>query len=496
MALRTAEQYKSGLRDERSVYILGKEVPDVTRDPYLRVGVETAAFDFLMGHDDRMREQAVMNDPETGEEVSTYFEVPERPEAVARRHELIKAACYYADNALPFVKDVGTDLINGLTAVARIMGNRTYQGRINDYRWFCARNDLSLCGAVTDVKGDRSRGPAEQDRPDYYLRVVDETADGIVVSGAKAHITASAYTDEILVIPTRNLTAEEADYAVAFAIPLATPGITQICRPNFRYEDSNHFPTPRPKRGHVEALVVFDNVFVPMERVFLLREWQYAQYLAYAFAAFHRYTAVTYKIPILESMTGLGMLAAEANGVEKTSHIRERFVNMIRYTETTKALARAALMEPENFGGSGLYIANCLTSNMAKLFFASNFHEFVRDIQDICGGILVTQPTHRDWEHPDLRPYLERYMGGGGGFGAEERLRLMSLLHHVVASDFGGWHEVCTIHAEGSFAAQKMMLTLEAPMEMYKQKAREMVGLEARPKTRSQPREGSHATTG
>jgi 4-hydroxybutyryl-CoA dehydratase/vinylacetyl-CoA-Delta-isomerase len=477
MALRTADEYKLGLKDNRNVYIMGKQVPDVTEDPYIKVGVETAAFDFLMGHDPALQEIAVMKDPETGEEISAYFEVPDTPESVARRHELVKTACYFADNALPFVKDVGTDIINAFTAVARIMGNKTYEKRINEYRWYCARNDLSMSGAVTDVKGDRSQSPSEQKTPDYYLRVVDETQDEIVVSGAKAHITASSYTDEILVMPTRNMTEAEADYAVAFAVPVNTQGITQICRPSFRYEDKYHFPTPRPKGGHVEALVIFDNVRVPKERVFMLREWQFAQYLAYAFSAFHRYTAVTYKIPILEFMTGVGMLAAEANGVEKASHVRDHFINMIRYTETTKALAKAALMDPENFGGSGLYVAKCLTSNMAKLYFASNFHDFVRNIQDISGGLVVTQPTYQDWEHAELKPYLERYMGGAGPFTAEERLKLMSMLHHLVASDFAGWHEVCTVHAEGSFAAQKMMLGLEAPIDMYKEKAKALIGL-------------------
>jgi 4-hydroxybutyryl-CoA dehydratase/vinylacetyl-CoA-Delta-isomerase len=262
------------------------------------------------------------------------------------------------------------------------------------------------------------------------------------------------------------------------AVPANTPGITQICRPNFRYEDAGHFPTPRPRRGHVEALVVFDNVRVPKERVFMLREWPAAQGLAYAFSAFHRFTAVTYKIPILEHMTGLAMLAAEANGVHKSSNIRERFVNLIRYTETTKALAKAATLDPQDFGGSGLYVANTLTANMAKLHFASQFHDFVRDIQDIAGGLLVTQPTYKDWQNEETRPYLEQYLGGAGEYDAEQRLKLMSTLHHVVASDFAGWHEVCSIHAEGSFAAQKMMLLAEAPSKDYKSKAREIVGLD------------------
>jgi 4-hydroxybutyryl-CoA dehydratase/vinylacetyl-CoA-Delta-isomerase len=477
MALRSADEYRQGLRDGRKVFLAGNQIPDVTEDPYIKVGVETGAFDFLMGHDPKLAEIAVTEDPETGEAVSRYFDMPDRPEAVAERFELVSAACRYADGALPFVKDVGTDVLNGLAAVARGAGNQTYERRITDYRRHCARSDLSMAAAVTDTKGDRSKPPAEQKTPDYYLRVVDETPDEIVVSGAKAHITASAYVDEILVIPTRNLTEVEADNAVAFAIPADTEGVTQVCRPNFRYEDQLSFPTPRPKRGHVEALVIFDEVRVPKERVFLLREWQLAQPVAYAFSAFHRFTAVTYKIPILEYMTGVAMLVAEANGIQRASHIRDRFIEMIRYTETTKALAKAALSEPEEFHGSGLYVAKALLSNMAKMHFAANFHEFVRHIQDIAGGLLVTQPTYRDWNHPELKPYLERYLGGAEPFDAAERLKLFSMLRHLVASDFAGWHEVCTLHGEGSIASQKMMLLAEAPLEMYKAHAREVVGL-------------------
>jgi 4-hydroxybutyryl-CoA dehydratase/vinylacetyl-CoA-Delta-isomerase len=477
MALRTAEEYRQGLRDGRQVYLAGNRVPDVTEDPYIKVGVETGAFDFLMAHDPELEEIAVAKDPETGEAVSRYFDLPDHPEAVAERFELVSAACRYADGALPFVKDVGSDILNGLAAVARAAGNETTARRIPDYRTHCARKDLSLAGAVTDVKGDRGKPPALQKSPDYYLRVIDETDDEIVVSGAKAHITASAYVDEILVIPTRNLAEAEADNAVAFAVPADTPGITQICRPNFRYEDALSFPTPRPKRGHIEALVIFDEVRVPKERAFLLREWQLAQPVAYAFSAFHRFTAVTYKIPILETMTGTAMLAAEANGIQNASHIRDRFIDLIRYTETTRALAKAACSEPEEFAGSGLYVARPLLSNMAKMHFASGFHEFVRNIQDIAGGLLVTQPTYKDWNHPELKPHLERYFGGAEPFDAAERLKLFSMLRHLVASDFSGWHEVCTIHAEGSLASQKMMLLAEAPMETYKAHAREIVGL-------------------
>ena len=177
-------------------------------------------------------------------------------------------------------------------------------------------------------------------------------------------------------------------------------------------------------------------------------------------------------------MTGLGMLAAEANGVHKVSHVRERFGRMIRYTETTKALAAAALAEPQNFAGSGLYVPHTLRANIAKLHFADGFHALMRDVQDIAGGLLVTQPTYQDWQNADIRPHLERYLGGAGSYDAHKRLKLMSMLHHVFASEFAGWHQVCTIHAEGSIAAQKMMLLAEAPHDDYKRVARHAIGID------------------
>ena len=180
MALRTADEYREGLKDGRKVFMLGRAVPDVTQDPYLRAGVETGAFDFKAGHDPRFKELAIIEDPKSGEAVSRYFEIPDFPGAVSRRFELVRTMAQENDTALPFIKDVGTDLINGLTAVANLMGNETYQKRINDYRWYCARNDLSMAGAVTDVKGDRSKTPGQQSSPDYYLRMVDETEDEIV----------------------------------------------------------------------------------------------------------------------------------------------------------------------------------------------------------------------------------------------------------------------------------------------------------------------------
>ena len=171
------------------------------------------------------------------------------------------------------------------------------------------------------------------------------------------------------------------------------------------------------------------------------------------------------------------MLAAEANGIQEAPHVLEHYKDMIAYTETTKALAHTAYSKPENLFGTGLYVADRMYSNMAKLHFASNFHNFIRSIQDLAGGLLVTQPTFMDWEKPELRPYLEKYMGGADDYNAEERLKLMSALHHLVASDFAGWHEVCTIHAEGSFETQKMMLLAEAPLKMYKEIAKKVVGL-------------------
>ena len=216
-------------------------------------------------------------------------------------------------------------------------------------------------------------------------------------------------------------------------------------------------------RGLVEAMIIFDDVFVPWERVFMCGEWQYSMLLAYTFATYHRFTAVSYKIPAVEVLAGCAVAMAEMNGVERAGHIRGKLVEIAAYVETLKALATAAIKSPVMYGD--VAVPSPLITNMAKLHFASHYHEIIKLIQDISGGIVTTMPTYLDWHNEELHKHLEHYLGGSPRYTTEERLRMIAMTHRMVASAESAHMEVVTVHGEGSMEAQRMMIYAESPLK-------------------------------
>jgi 4-hydroxybutyryl-CoA dehydratase/vinylacetyl-CoA-Delta-isomerase len=476
MALRTPEQYRESLRDGRCVYMMGEKVDDVTAHPLLKVAVETVAQDFVLteSKDPAVRDLFVVEDEETGEPISRFFKTPQTVEDLELRSKAIGDSIRIT-GGLPFGKDVGSDCLNAVMVVAGQMGNEEYVERAKAFQRHIRKNDSAMCGAVTCAKGDRAKPPSKQKHPDYYVRVVDRQKDGIVVKGAKLHITSGPVANEIIVTPTRQMRADEGDYALSFAVPANAEGVKMICRPGRGDLSPHEFPYGGPVRTLSEAMIVFDNVFVPWERVFMCGEWQFSMMLAYTFASFHRFTAISYKIPIVEMMAGCAVAMAEANGLERTGHIRNKLADVAAYVETLKALTLAAAKDPVMYGG--IAVPNPLIANMAKLHFANGYHDFIKLIQDIAGGIITTAPTYKDWQNPETHDYLEYYLGGSEKFTTEERLRLIQLTHRMVASAEHGHMEVTTVHAEGSMEAQKMMILFEAPLAEYASMAKRMAGI-------------------
>ena len=479
MGLRTRDEYVSSLKDERLVYLSGERVEDVTADPSLKIGVETAAIDYQMGEMEDFRDLATVT-TQSGEEISRYYHVPEDAEDLLKRHELMVTATRLGGGVIPFTKDVGSDAMNAVSIVANIMGKGEYLERAEAYRGHLQRNDLSVACAMTDVKGDRSKHPSspEQAHPDYYVRVVDRSDEGIVVRGAKAHITAGPYCNELLVLPCRNLSAADAEYAVSFAVDAAAEGVVQICHPMTRGPGPLEFPVDIPWRMHTESLVVVDDVFVPWERVFLCGEHEMALHLVYNFAYIHRHTAASYRIPMSEALLGMAYAIAKYNGVLRYAHVREKLVEIMIYVDTLKSMANASCMNAVVHGG--IPIPNPRLSNIAKYHFANNYHNCVKALQDIAGGIVVTAPTYKDYVNPEVGPYIDKYLGGAADVSAEKRLRMLQLIRRFYASDLGGYSEILALHAEGSLAAQEMMVYGEslADAEDYRRMAELAAGIE------------------
>jgi 4-hydroxybutyryl-CoA dehydratase/vinylacetyl-CoA-Delta-isomerase len=200
--------------------------------------------------------------------------------------------------------------------------------------------------------------------------------------------------------------------------------------------------------------------------------------LAYTFATYHRFTAVSYKIPIVEILAGCAVAMAEMNGLDQAGHIRAKLVDIAAYVETLKALATAAIKSPVMYGD--LAVPNPLITNMGKLHFANRYHEIIKLVQDVSGGIISTMPTYQDWQNEELHKSLEHYLGGSSRYTTEERLRMVALTHRMVASAEAAHMEVVTVHGEGSMEAQRMMIHAESPFKEYRNLALTAAGIPPR----------------
>jgi 4-hydroxybutyryl-CoA dehydratase / vinylacetyl-CoA-Delta-isomerase len=463
MALRTPQAYKTSLQDERVIYYKGERVKDVTTHPVLRVAVQHASIDYEMAENPRYRDLAVVHDPQTGEEISRYFHLPRSSDDLLKRSQLIETATGLGRTLVVLIKEIGSDALFALHMVARRMDDTRqtdYLSRVRQFYQHCARNDLAVAVAQTDVKGDRSLGPLQQTHPDYYVHIVDERPDGIVVRGAKIHTSVLTNANEVIVLPTRNMSEADRDYAVAFAIPVNTPGLKMICSPYGAPRPGHHDHPITSQHKMTETLTVFDDVFVPRERVFLQKEWQFAGDLAKTFVEFHRFTAISYKLPLTDALVGAAQLIADYNGLTRAGHIREKITRLIAYTQTLRALTVQAAQQC-HVEEEGIAVPSPLLVNIAKLHFAENYHQMVAYLQDISGGMLVTAPGEDDLRNPETRPFIDKYLGGKAGVSAVARLRLLNMISELTSSDFGGYQAVLAIHAEGSIEAEKLTIHRE-----------------------------------
>ncbi|HZO80728.1 MAG TPA: 4-hydroxyphenylacetate 3-hydroxylase N-terminal domain-containing protein [Candidatus Binataceae bacterium] len=476
MGLKTAEQYKQSLRDGRAVFFRGERVADVTRHPVIGIAVEHACIDYRMAEDPKYRELAVMRDG--GGEYSRYYHLPRTADDLLKRSQLIAASTREGATLVVLIKEIGTDALYALHIIGERLaaaGKPEYRERVQKYHRYCRDNDLAVAVAQTDVKGDRALGPTAQEHPDYYVRVVEERPDGIVVRGAKVHTSVSTNSNEVIVLPTRAMRAEDKPYAVAFALPIDTPGLKLIASPHGS-SHKNEFEHPLSARHKMmETLTVFDDVFVPRERLFLCGEVDFAGLLALTFVRYHRFTAVSYKLPLLELLAGAGYAIAEANGVLRAAHVRDKLTYLAAYHSTVRGLiehaAAACTLE------DGLAVPNTLLTNVAKYHFAHNYHQAVQIVQDLAGGLLVTAPAAEDLTSEATRAYVMKYMGGAKGFDAEARLRLLNMIGDLTASDFGGYQEVLAVHAEGGFEAEKLQAYREYDFKSVAAYARKLAGL-------------------
>jgi len=477
--MKTDLEYIESLRGRQmEIYYMGHRVADPVEHPAFRPHINAAALTYARRpHSAEFDELITARSHLTGETINRFTHIHQSPEDLVRKVKLLRAIAQHTGSC--FQRCVGLDAMNALYVVTYEMDAQlgtAYHRRFLEFLSYVQTEDLMCAGAMTDPKGDRSLSPGDQPDPDQYVHVVERREDGIVVRGAKVHQTGVINSHEIIVMPTTGMKPSEGDYAVAFAMPTDAPGLLYIFgrQTNDTRKEEGCIDQGNAQYGIVggEALVVFEDVFVPWERVFMCGEHQFAGPLVETFASYHRQNYGGCKAGVADVIIGASALMADMQGVGKASHIRDKLTEMVQLTETLYCCSLACSSQG-TATSSGAYFVDPLLANVTKLNVTRNIYEIARLAQDIAGGVLATLPSEQDLRDPRVGSYVEKYFSGRQGVPTEARLRVARLIENMS----GGTALVESMHGAGSPQAQKIMVQRQANLPQKVRWARRLAGI-------------------
>jgi aromatic ring hydroxylase len=373
---------------------------------------------------------------------------------------------------------MGMDAIIALSIATYEMEKKCgteYHHRFMDYLRTYQENDLTAACAQTDMKGDRIKRPSEQADPDAYVHITEERDDGIVVSGAKLSITMAAYADELIVIPTRALKEEDKDYAVAFAIPADWENVHLITRP-VSVRPRKECKCTFAEMGVSDSVVVFDNAFIPKERVFMCKESEFGRRIALLFADSHRHSYSGCKPAVSDILCGAACLVAEANNIEKVPHVREKLSEFAGAAELSYAAGVASAVYGEKTT-SGTFFPNETYANVGRRLTGETiYHEF-NLLAEIAGGLAVTLPYEDDFNSKETRAWMEKYMMRNPKVPPEVAHRIWRLVENLTASSMAAWYQIAGVHGGGSPIMETIALNQEYDYESKKNIAKYLAGI-------------------
>jgi 4-hydroxybutyryl-CoA dehydratase / vinylacetyl-CoA-Delta-isomerase len=455
----TGEEYRASLRDGRRVFHNGQLVDDVTTHPRFRVGVDSIA----KGYDDSA--------PNCAGESEALYSFPRSVDDLRQRMALLSG--WEVTRATTLESLLALQTVGEQMAVSEPQ----YHQRIADYVAFCRRTDRRCVQTITDAKGDRSKSPSEQDDPDAYLRVIEEDERGIVIQGAKLHISGAAIAHELVVIPTKRMKVGEEQWAVSCAVPVNSPGITILnTNPAPDERDFEYHPVSR-RFGIPDGLVVFDHVFVPHDRVFLCGEVAFSASFAHALGLWQRIGGVARMADEADVLVGLAQLLAEANGLTSMHHIRDKIADIVIYAAMIRACLEAAIAAAETTE-AGFVIPNEVYTNVAKYYGSAELGAMLRNIHDIGGGAILTAPLPGDLQNPETRALVDKYMRTTTDVSGIYRTKLFYSVRDLTADTYGGWWQVSSLMSGGGLHAQKLVARKNYDMARAKQQALIFIGEE------------------
>ena len=477
------ESYLKSISDRNlKIYLMGELVEDPLSHPIIRPSIEAMAETYQLAVNEP--ELGSVKSPYTGESINRFLHIAESNEDLYLQNKMQRKLGQLTGTC--FQRCVGMDAFNALHSVTFEIDEKystKYHQNFINFLTEMHKSNLVIGGAMTDVKGDRSKLPHEQEDEDLYLRIVDRDENGVYVKGAKAHQTGCINSHWMVVMPTLRLTEKDKDYAIVGAIPVDAEGITYIygrqsC--DTRSMEPGEYDVGNKYFAGQEAMVIFDNVFIPNELIFMNGEFDFASILVERFTTYHRRSYVC-KAGVGDVLIGAAATIAEYNGVENASHISDKLVEMNKMNETIYATGIASSLQGSKTK-SGNFINDDLLANVCKQHVTKDTFEIGRLAQDLAGGLVGSMPSGIDFNEGEMSSDLKKYLKGIKETNADDRVKILRLIENMTLGRNAVAYLTESLHGAGSPQAQRVQIKRKVDMEKKKELAKNLSGVNEKDK--------------
>jgi 4-hydroxybutyryl-CoA dehydratase / vinylacetyl-CoA-Delta-isomerase len=478
MPIKNGAEYIQSLRGRNlKVYLFGNIVKEPVDHPMIRPSINAVAETYDIANDGS--DIASAQSSLTGMKVNRFLHIAENSMDLVNQNKMqrklgqITATC--------FQRCVGMDALNSLYSTTFEIDSKhgtVYHKRLIEFIKKIQQENQVIGGAMTDVKGDRSLSPSQQEDPDMFVHVVKRDENGVYITGAKAHQTGCINSHWIIVMPTMRLREEDKDYAIVGAVPADAKGITYIygrqsC--DTRSMEGGDLDAGNAKFSGQEAMIIFDNVFIPNELIFMHGEYEFASMLIERFTCYHRRSYVC-KTGLGDVLIGASAAIADYNGIANASHIKDKLVEMTHLNETIFAAGIASSYQSHRTA-SGNYQNDDMLANVCKHNVTRFPYEISRLAQDIAGGLMVTMPSEKDFRSHEIGPLLEKYLKGRKGVSTENRVRVLRLIENMTLGRNAVGYLTESMHGAGSPQAQRIQIARQMQLEYKKKLAKNLANV-------------------
>jgi len=478
MPIRTGQEYIDSLRGrDLKVFLFGEKVKDVVEHPMIRPSINAVAETYDLAV--REEELATVHSSITGQRVNRFLHIVESAQDLVLQNKMQRKMGQNTGTC--FQRCVGMDALNSLHSVTFDIDEKhgtNYHKRLLDFIKKMQNENLVIGGAMTDPKGDRSRGPHEQADPDLFLHVIKRDDKGVTIKGAKAHQTGCINSHWMIIMPTLRLTENDKDYAIVGAVPVDAPGITYIygrqsC--DTRSMEEGDWDSGNAKYAGQEAMVIFDDVFIPNDKIFMNGEIEFAASLVERFTCYHRRSYVC-KTGLGDVLIGAASAISDYNGIPNVTHIRDKLVEMTHLNESIFAAGIASSYQAHKMK-SGVWMNDDMLANVCKHNVTRFPYEIGRLAQDIAGGLMVTMPSEKDFRNPETGPLLKKYLVGRKGVDVENRMRVLRLIENMTMGRNAVGYLTESMHGAGSPQAQRIQIGRLMQLDYKRKLAKNLAGV-------------------